>query len=79
LLIRQVITISTFLYKASTLVNAAYQVKKMPSVPVPTGQDWGTVNVGRSALTTKVTLPKTARELDQLKAAGKVVTEKKCV
>lgn len=49
----------------------------MPNIPVQNGgQDWGAVNVGRSSANT-VAVPKNNRDLDRLKAVGKVVTEKK--
>ena len=40
------------------------------------GQDWGTVNVGRGTLGGS-SKPKTARGIDMAKAAGLVSTEKK--
>ncbi len=49
----------------------------MPNIPVPTGQDWGTVNVGRSAASSRVVVPKSAAGVDRLKAMGLLSTEKK--
>jgi hypothetical protein len=52
----------------------------MPQQVIPTGQDWGAVNVGRGAsglLGAKATVPKTERELSLAKAAGLVATEKR--
>lgn len=43
---------------------------------MPTGQDWGAVNVGRSA-GKKVVVPKKAADLTRAKAAGLVATQRK--
>jgi len=48
----------------------------MPNVSMPTGQDWGAVNVGSSSVRKK-TVPKTAHGITQAKAAGLLATEKK--
>lgn len=48
----------------------------MPNVSMPTGQDWDSVNVGRSSVG-RVTVPKTARGITAAKAAGKLTTERK--
>jgi putative transcription factor len=47
----------------------------MPNVPLPTGQDWDAVNVGKSSTRTKA--PKTAREITAAKASGTLATEKR--
>ena len=44
---------------------------------VPISQDWGSVNVGRGTLTRSNAVPKSAREIDAAKAAGKIATAKK--
>lgn len=42
------------------------------------GQDWDTVNVGRSSVShSKAAAPKNAREISMLKAAGVLTTEKR--
>mmetsp|Transcript_28398 Transcript_28398/g.42010 ORF Transcript_28398/g.42010 Transcript_28398/m.42010 type:complete len:174 (+) Transcript_28398:108-629(+) len=48
----------------------------MPNVSLPTGQDWGAVNVGRSS-NSRVTVPKKAADITRLKAQGKLATERK--
>lgn len=47
----------------------------MPQQFNPSGQDWDAVNAGRGTIGRAV--PKTAREIDQAKAAGTVQTEKR--
>ena len=47
----------------------------MPSTYIPTGQDWDSVNVGRSTI--RAPPPKTAAEITRAKAAGLVNTEKR--
>jgi Multiprotein bridging factor 1 len=50
----------------------------MPQTTVMGGQDWDTVNAGRSGVPgAKVVAPKTAREITQAKAAGLIATEKR--
>jgi Multiprotein bridging factor 1 len=52
----------------------------MPQQVLPSGQDWGAVNVGSGAgglLKNKTSVPKTERELSLAKAAGLVATEKR--
>ena len=49
----------------------------MPQQHHATGQDWGTVNVGRGTLGGKKAAPKNAREVSMLKAAGVLTTEKR--
>ena len=49
----------------------------MPSTYVPTGQDWGSVNVGKSSTTAKKVVPKSARELARAKEKGLVASEKR--
>lgn len=44
---------------------------------IPTGQDWGAVNVGRAAIGGKLKKPTTARAIDLAKASGAIVTEKR--
>jgi len=48
----------------------------MPNYSVPQGQDWESVNVGRSH-SGKVTVPKTAREISLAKEKGLITTEKR--
>ena len=48
----------------------------MPNISQPTGQDWGTVNVGRSSINRSV-VPKTAAGVSRAKAMGLVTTERK--
>ena len=47
----------------------------MPSTFTPTGQDWGTVNIGRSTI--RKPTPKTAAGISAAKKAGLMKTEKK--
>ena len=50
----------------------------MPQAYNPSGQDWDSVNAGRSGVAgAKVTAPKTAREVTTMKAAGLLATEKR--
>eukprot|EP00956_Cyclotella_meneghiniana_P021136 scaffold38052_cov68-Cyclotella_meneghiniana.AAC.4 len=49
----------------------------MPNVPQPTGQDWGTVNVGRSSVARPGAVPKSALGVSRAKAMGLVSTERK--
>jgi hypothetical protein len=50
----------------------------MPQQTLPSGQDWDPVNVGRSSVPGKKgVVPKTAREVTMLKAAGALTTEKR--
>lgn len=48
----------------------------MPNFAMPTGQDWASVNVGRSTAG-RTTVPKTAAGITAAKAAGKITTERK--
>ena len=45
----------------------------MPNTNIQTGQDWGTVNVGRASAG-RVTVPKTAHGVTRAKAMGLVAT-----
>ena len=49
----------------------------MPNTNVQTGQDWGTVNVGRTSASSRVSVPKSAAGLDRMKKMGLVQTERK--
>mmetsp|Transcript_20506 Transcript_20506/g.29353 ORF Transcript_20506/g.29353 Transcript_20506/m.29353 type:complete len:169 (-) Transcript_20506:424-930(-) len=48
----------------------------MPNTNIQTGQDWGSVNVGRASAG-RVAVPKTAHGVTRAKAMGLVATEKK--
>lgn len=48
----------------------------MPNINVQTGQDWGSVNVGRSDAN-RVKVPKSAAGVSRMKAMGIVQTERK--
>ena len=49
----------------------------MPSTHVALGQDWGTVNVGKSSVTSKTVVPKSAKDIARAKQLGLVASEKR--
>jgi len=48
----------------------------MPNINIQSGQDWGSVNAGRSSAN-RVAVPKSAAGVSRMKAKGELQTEKK--
>lgn len=62
---------------ALVIYTAATSLTTMPNVSLPTGQDWDSVNVGKSGAGGRTKTPKSAREITMAKAAGTLATEKR--